>query len=160
MFVTWLSTLVIALATNSAAKEQPWTVEESKSRLDDSAQVVISRPATEGVGTLVLQCRENQLIVAVLADSVVHIDSRRPLPVTLRVGTETAKRENWITSANNKGAGLWNTKASLATFRKIEKASSVFARLHGYRSDVDLFFPLEGLSEHLPKLKAACKISD
>jgi len=142
-----------------------WGIKHSRAALDDSPQVFAINVSDYGTGysdhpSLKVMCHEKEARVIFDADSFIMGDYQTgTLPVTVRIGDETAVQQRWSKLTSNKGAGLFGAEAQ-GLIRQFMGEEKVFIRLEGDRGQLyDLSLQMEGSERVFNEVANACQFS-
>lgn len=142
-----------------------WDVEEARSPVDDSPNVVLSinsddtfedRFGNPKWGKLYIACQDHSTAIAVRAGGQFLTDIQEFGIVTMRIDKTKAERREFSVSTNHEFIGLWNGQG-IPLLKRLAAAQAFFIRITPFNeSPVDMTFDVSKLSTVLPKLRAAC----
>lgn len=143
-----------------------WDVKISKSKIDDSTQVVLTAEANEAVPgrfnrtarpSLVLRCLENTTAAFVHFDGLHMADIQGYGRVTFRVDKQKAFTRNMDVSTNNKALGLWGGGSAIPFAKQLFGGSTLLVQATPFSdSPVTFSLNIEGLEEAIKPLRSAC----
>lgn len=137
---------------DAADIEKTWTINESKSPLDDSPQVDAMLASSHGDSTLYLRCREKKT-EAIFSGSG-YLGSNRSIKVVVRIGDGKLIQTSW--SGSTTGTGAFAPSA-VQFIRALPDNEKMFIRAFGYDGrQVDGEFKLGKVSEIRARISAAC----
>jgi len=137
-----------------------WSVEVSKSAIDDSPSVfAMLLPETQsgtGIGgaevALLLRCAENTTSVIL---STTMFMTEESVPVTIRIGDAPARRSGWTLSSSNKAVGLWSGSEAIPFIRSLPDNARLVIRIDE-RDRIDAQFNLANVSKVAAQIADAC----
>lgn len=137
-----------------------WTVEETKSAIDDSPTVVAYLKVDSGAlydpfpKAIVLRCMENTTNAYLTTDTfAIGQDTGT---VTLRVDNQPARTERWELATDNRTVGLWTGTKAIPFMREIRGAKKLAFRVE-MRDRANLVFDdVSGLSAVVDRIAEAC----
>jgi hypothetical protein len=153
----------------SAPGDEPtkWNVNEEKSKLDDSRNVVASIDAdntvrgwlTSETPSLVIRCKERKLMAYVDTNSQLtsryEIDAGTRTSIAYRVGSEAARHVNAEESTDGTAFFIPNARALV---RSLSRANSFIVEYTPFQSGIgSATFDVRGASAALIKVSAACQ---
>lgn len=154
-----------ALAANDYTISGWWGIQHSRAELDDTPQVFAINVSDYGTGygdrsSLKVACIEGEARVIFDPDTFIMGDYQSStLPVTVRIGDETAVQQRWSKLSDNKGAGLFGVKAE-GLVRQLVGKDKVFLRLEGDRGKLhDLSIQMQGSQRVFDEVASACSFS-
>lgn len=134
-----------------ARESKEWQISESKSPIDDSPTVTISRDSKLFKRGIILRCIENKTEVYILTDDYL---SNENLSVLMRFDKEDAQRSKISISTDRTAIFLSRPISKIRRMLSSEKMTIRYKSYNG--SESTLTYNLEGLSEHISKLQKAC----
>lgn len=147
--------IVDDLVAKPRASPEPagWQVKESKSPVDDRAQISGTLAAVDGKAVLMVRCHDGVTEVAIVSDS--YIGSGKPVRIVLRVNAAPAITETWNPSSNGRGAFA---PYAIKALKALPDSATLFVRLHdatGSRHDAT--FQLGGIGPLREKIAKVCQ---
>jgi hypothetical protein len=141
---------------NPAAKpdiEVTWNVDESKSPLDDSPQVLATLPNEKGDAALILRCKEKKT-EAIFSKTLGFLGSTNPIKVLVRINDGKLIETNWVPSSTGTGAFA---PSPVQFIKALPDQGKIFIRAFGYNgSPHDGEFSLGKVSEIRAKIAQSC----
>lgn len=143
--------------------KREWVVREQKSRMDDTAQVVLALEADEPVRsrfgayilpTLIVRCHENTTSVYVVSEW--YLD--RGVQVMHRFDGDKAATQTWESSTTRKAAGLWSGASAIPFIKTMLDRKTLLMRVWPYdEGPQEMAFSIVGLAKVIEPLRKACK---
>lgn len=143
-----------------------WRTSMSRSPLDDSPTVVLSRPSRNvisnsygqaGPGMLVIRCRENTTSAYLTFNGHFMADIQGRGRVDYRVDQRPAGHRRMTVSTDNESLGAWSGNQSIPWIREMLDADQLYIRATPFNeSPVSLTFDIRGLDEAIAPLRDAC----
>lgn len=131
--------------------ENDWVVHESKSPIDDSPSVIITRQAENGDQNLILRCKENKTDLYINTGDYLGDDSESGI---VRFDSKEAQHQKFSLSTDNRAFFFDPSIKNIKTMMKSEKLA---VRYWTYSStSKTVIFKLDGLSEIIGPLREAC----
>jgi len=128
-----------------------WSVSESKSPIDDSPMVTMSKAAEVGDDRLVLRCKEDSTTAYILTDEYLTEDSTN---ITIRYDAEEAKKLKLLLSTNNKALFF---SPAISNIKKMVQSKTVVIRYKTYSNTTNtVSFKIEDLKKKIELLSTAC----
>lgn len=148
----------IVLAPQKADEPQAvreWSIEESKSPLDDSPEVFASLSSDDGRSELIIRCKQRKADLAILPNGLFAIDRGE---VMLQINDGPPVTGSWSASSNSKGLFAPNAAALIRT---LPEGGRLFVRATGHmaRPADDATFQLGAVTVVKDRVAAACKPS-
>lgn len=144
----------VASAPVEPKPEQLWQVNESKSPLDDSPQVIAGLPALDGDGGLFLRCRENKTDAFVSPKTYIG-SSNDAVKVQFRIGTSGVRESRWGGSVNGRSAFVLSP---VQFIRELPNDTKLFVRLFDFRGvPHDSTFELGDVASVRDRIATVCK---
>lgn len=136
-------------------KPQPrWSVTDSKSPIDDSAQVSAMLPSLDRKAALVIRCQERKTEAAVLFDDLFVF---KQATVLLRLNDLPAASGIWSGADNNKAVFAPN---GVAFTKMLPNDGTLFIRATGHSRQADATFRLGDVAAVRDRISEACKWKD
>ncbi len=141
-----------------------WSIEITKSPIDDSTQVFASLEPKSVSGTgigdsqalLLLRCMENTTS-AILATNMFMTDDT--VSVITRVGEKEASSDRWDRSTSYKSVGLWSGSRSIPFIESLTDNTRLVVRIEE-DDRIDAQFDLADVSAVRQQLSSACNWPD
>lgn len=131
--------------------ENQWVVNKSKSLIDDSPKIIITKQADNGSQTLVLRCKENKTDVYIVTGDYLTDDNTK---VTIRVDDDQAVNRSLSLSTDNKALFF---RYPIANINKWMESKKLVLRYTSYSGrEKTLLFSLDGLKDKIGPLRKAC----
>jgi hypothetical protein len=131
---------------------QEWSIEETKSPVDDSPEVFATLSSEDGRSELIIRCKERKTELAVLPSGLFALDRGS---VLFQINDGPAVTAAWRASSNSKGLFASNAVALIKT---LPDGGKLFVRATGYsRQADDATFQLGAVSVVKNRVSAACK---
>lgn len=135
------------------AAERGWNIQESRSPVDDSPQVVAALLAEAQNAGIFFRCRERQIDGSIMPDGFIN-SSRDGIRGIYRVNSEKPVEVKWSSSTASNSAFFNNAAAFLRT---LPDDAKLFVRVYDYRGAAhDAVFSLGKISEARTRIFAAC----
>jgi type VI secretion system VasI family protein len=128
-----------------------WIVIASKSPIDDSPSVMISRSAEIGEQTLVIRCAENKTDAYIITNDFLGDESKS---VIVTYDGEKARKQQFLLSTNKRALFFSPAISDIKTMMKSKKVVIRYDTYNGMAKTVT--FKLDGLSEKVASLRKAC----
>lgn len=136
-----------------SATERIWDINESKSLVDDSPQVIAGLLAEKNTGGIFFRCREHQIDGGFMPEGFIN-SSRDGIRGIYRVNGEKPVEVRWSSSTASNSAFFNNASAFLRT---LPDDGKLFVRVYDYRGAAhDAIFNLGKISEARARIFAAC----
>ena len=131
---------------------QEWSIEETKSPVDDSQEVFATLSSEDGRSELIIRCKDRKTELAVLPHGLFAPERGT---VLLQINDGTAVTASWSASSNGKGLFAPNATALIKT---LPDDGKLFVRATGYgRQADDATFQLGAVTAVKNRVSAACK---
>ena len=150
--------------TSASKRAATWKLEESASQMDGSNTVTLSLTAAEDIQgwlsksrpVLFIRCKENKTELYVRTEQQAQPGSGSFNEYSVRIRLDEAKpaTERWTGSTD--GNALFAPNASKVAERLLKAKTMRFEFTPFNASPATSTFNVEGLDQHMPKLKAAC----
>lgn len=140
------------LTENTAPEPKTnWTINESKSPIDDSPTVLLLLASNDTKDELMLRCKENSTDAFIHSNTYLGSELSR---VTMRFDDKKAHKQTISLSTNNKAFFILKPISFIKELTKTQQLTVRYAPYNG--STQTKIFSVTGLNEHLPKLQQAC----
>jgi Type VI secretion system VasI, EvfG, VC_A0118 len=138
--------------TDQPKAVQEWSIEDSKSSVDGSAEVFATLTSEDGQSELIIRCKERKTELAVMPNGLFALDRGT---VLLQINDGPAVTASWRASSNSKGLFAPNATALIKT---LPDGGKLFVRATGYgRQADDATFQLGAVTVVKERVSAACK---
>lgn len=140
-----------AAAPAEELEESAWTIQESRSPIDDTPQIYAGNMPGELM--LLLRCKEKSTDVLLSGKTFMGIN--RSPEVIIRIGDAPAAKTKWSGLTTSMGAIIDGQRA-ISFIRSLPSHGTLFVRLIGYSSSEDAKFELRGIDAVREKIGKAC----
>jgi hypothetical protein len=138
--------------TDQPKAVQEWSIEDSKSPVDNSPEVFATLTSEDGRSELIIRCKERKIELAVLPSGLFALESGT---VLLQINDGPAVTASWSASSNSKGLFASN---AIALIKRLPDGGKLFVRATGYsRQADDATFQLGAVTVVKNRVSAACK---
>jgi len=138
--------------TDQPKAVQEWSIEDSKSPVDNSPEVFATLTSEDGRSELIIRCKERKIELAVLPSGLFALESGT---VLLQINDGPAVTASWSASSNSKGLFASN---AIALIKRLPDGGKLFVRATGYsRQADDATFQLGAVTVVKNRISAACK---
>jgi hypothetical protein len=138
--------------TDQPKAVQEWSIEDSKSPVDNSPEVFATLTSEDGRSELIIRCKERKIELAVLPSGLFALESGT---VLLQINDGPAVTASWSASSNSKGLFASN---AIALIKRLPDGGKLFVRATGYsRQAGDATFQLGAVTVVKNRVSAACK---
>ena len=140
--------------TDQPKAVREWSIEDSKSPVDNSPEVFATLTSADGRSELIIRCKERKIELAVLPSGLFALESGT---VLLQINDGPAVTASWSASSNSKGLFASN---AIALINRLPDGGKLFVRATGYsRQADDATFQLGAVTVVKNRVSAACKSS-
>ena len=139
--------------TDQPKEVREWSIEDSKSPVDNSPEVFASLASDDGQSELIIRCKQRKTDLAVLPNGLFAIDRGT---VMLQINDGPPATATWKASSNSKGLFASNATALIKT---LPDGGKLFVRATGHngRQADDATFQLGAVTVVKNRVSAACK---
>jgi len=138
--------------TDQPKAVQGWSIEDSKSPVDDAPGVFATLTSEDGRSQLIIRCMEGKTEFAVLPNGLFAIESGT---VLLQINDGPPVTALWSASSNSKGLFASN---AIALIKTLPEGGKLFVRATGYSGQADdATFQLGAVTVVRNRVSAACK---
>jgi hypothetical protein len=131
---------------------QEWRIEDSKSPVNDAAEVFATLTGEDGRSELIIRCKERKIDLAVLPSGLLALERGM---VLLQINDGPPVTAAWRASSNGKGLFASNAVALIET---LPEDGKLFVRATGLnRQAHDATFQLGAVTVVKERVSAACK---
>lgn len=153
---------------STATTASAWSVQESKSKMDDSTTVILHVESEEKVPSrfgrgavtadLYLRCSENSTSAYFILGDHFLAEIQGYGEVTYRLDAQKPKTTSMSESTDNKALGHWSGGAAIPFIKGIFGHDAMVVRITPFNeSPITVTFPVSGLEEAVSPLRKACR---
>ena len=117
--------------TDQPKAVQEWSIEDSKSLVDNSPEVFATLTSEDGRSELIIRCKERKIELAVLPSGLFAPGSGT---VLLQINDGPPVTASWSASSNSKGLFASN---AIALIQRLPDGGKLFVRATGYSRQAD-----------------------
>jgi type VI secretion system protein VasI len=141
----------------AASAGSKWTVENSKSKMDDSDVFNISVTADKYGALLNIRCEEKVTTLYFTLGGTFMADIENYGRIRYRLDGEKTKSKSFVISTDNEALGLWSGGSSIPFAKQLLGHKKLTAEITGYNESASTVeFDLNGMDEQIAPLRKQC----